>query len=102
MGNKKKKKEKKEKKIKKKPEYRSLEERKEEVKNIMLQLSEFELTPTYEPVKKLYMLFKEYINEDKRIIVNIPFPMINRRIKGLLAINKSEDVTIALINEKFN
>jgi len=86
---------------KKEPEYRTLEERKEEVKQILKQLTEFELTPAYEPVKKLYKLFKEYIDEDKRIVVNIPFPMIKRRIKGVLAINKREDVKIALLNEKF-
>ena len=45
---------------------------------------------------------KEYINEGERITVNIPFPEINRRIKGILAISKREDVTIALLNEKFN
>jgi len=86
---------------KKKPVYRNKKERQEEVKNIILQLSEFNLNPTYEPIKKLYILFKEYINEDRRIKINIPFPEINRRIKGLLAISKSEEVTIALINEKF-
>ena len=91
----------KEKKVKKVPEYRSLTERKEEVKNILQQLSKFELTPAYDPVKQLYKLFKEYIDEDKRIVVNIPFPMINRRIKGILARNKREDVTISLLNENF-
>ena len=89
------------KKEKKKTVYRNKKERQNEVKNIILQLSDFKLNPTYEPIKKLYMLFKEYINEDRRIKINIPFPEINRRIKGLLAINKSEEVTIALINEKF-
>lgn len=87
---------------KKQQEYRSLDERKEEVKIIIKQLSEFDLNISYEPVKKLYLLFTEYIQEDKRIIVNIPFPMINRRIKGILARNKREEVTIGLINEKFN
>ena len=91
----------KEKRVKKEPEYRSIEERKEEVKNILKQLSGFELTPAYEPVKKLYNYFKEYIDTGNRIVVNIPFPMIKRRIKGILAINKREDVTIALIKEKF-
>lgn len=89
------------KKEKKPPEYRSKEERQEEVKNILKQLSEFQLNPTYEPVKKLYLKFQEYIREGQRLLVNIPFPEINRRIKGVLAINKREDVTIALINEKF-
>ena len=98
MGNKKKRKVKKE---KKEPEYRTKEERQTEVKEILKQLSEFQLNPSYEPVKKLYLKFKEYISEGERLIVNIPFPEINRRIKGVLAINKKEDVTIALMKEKF-
>ena len=95
------KKDRKPKKEKKAPEYRTKEERTAEVKHILEQLSEFQLNPTYEPVKKLYMKFREYINEGNRILINIPFPEINRRIKGVLAINKREDVTIALMNEKF-
>tara|TARA_B000000475_G_scaffold224245_1_gene188007 strand:+ start:104 stop:400 length:297 start_codon:yes stop_codon:yes gene_type:complete len=98
MTNKKKRKVKKE---KKEPEYRTKEERQAEVKHILEQLSEFQLNVTYEPVKKLYLKFKEYISDGERLIVNIPFPEINRRIKGILAINKREDVTIALLNEKF-
>ena len=89
------------KKEKKPPEYRSKEERQEEVKNILGQLSQFQLNHTYEPVKKLYIKFQQYIREGERLLVNIPFPQINRRIKGVLAINKREDVTIALMNEKF-
>ena len=76
MGNKKKRK----KKEKKAPEYRSKQERQNEVKHILEQLSDFQLNPTYEPVKKLYFKFKEYINEGERLTVNIPFPEINRRI----------------------
>ena len=98
MGNKKKRKVKKE---KKPPEYRNKEERKAEVKHILEQLTEFQLKITYDPVRKLFVKFKEYINDGERLIVNIPFPEINRRIKGVLAINKKEDVTIALMNEKF-
>ena len=98
MGNKKKRKVKKE---KKPPEYRNKEERKAEVKHILEQLNEFHLNVTYDPVRKLFEKFKEYISEGERLIVNIPFPEVNRRIKGVLAINKREDVTIALMNEKF-
>ena len=86
---------------KKEPEYRTKEERQEEVKEILKQLSHFDLNIKYEPVKKLYLKFKEYISEGNRIIVNIPFPEVNRRIKGVLAISKREEVTIALLNEKF-
>ena len=99
MGNNKKKK--KGKKEKKAPEYRDKKERQEEVANILKQLSDFNLNPTYEPIKKLYQYFKQYISTGDRIIINIPFPEVNRRIKGVLAINKREEVTVALMNEKF-
>ena len=91
----------KKKKTKKEPQYRTREQREEEVKNVMKQLSDFGLNMTYEPIKKLMLLFKEYINEDKNVKVSIPFPEINRRIKGKLATNVKEEVNFALINEKF-
>ena len=81
--------------------YRTKEQRKEEVKEILKQLSHFELTPRYEPVKELYKKFKQYIDMGDRLEINIPFPMINRRIKGLLAISVNEEVWIRLQNEKF-
>ena len=71
------------------------------MKEVLNQLNEFDLNIKYEPIKKLYTLFKEYINEDKRIEINIPFPEINRRIKGLLAISVNENVWIKLKHEKF-
>ena len=92
---------KKNKKEKKKTVYRTKEQRQEEVKEVLNQLNEFDLNIKYEPIKKLYTLFKEYINEDKRIEINIPFPEINRRIKGLLAISVNENVWIKLKHEKF-
>jgi len=87
---------------KKKIEYRTKQERQDEIREILIQLTHFNLDMTYPPVKLLYKKFKEYITEGQRIVVNIPFPEINRRIKGILAISKNEDVTIALLNEKFN
>lgn len=98
MGNNKKRKEKKK---KKEIVYRTKEERQNEVKEILKQLSSFDLNIKYEPIKKLYGLFKTYINEEKRIEVNIPFPEINRRIKGLLAISVKEEVWVNLKHEKF-
>lgn len=87
---------------KKQIEYRTKKERQDEITEILIQLTQFNLDMTYAPVKLLYKKFKEYITEGQRIVVNIPFPEINRRFKGVLAISKNEDVTIALLNEKFN
>ncbi len=41
--------------------YRTKEQRQQEVREILKQLSKFELTPRYEPVKELYKKFKQYI-----------------------------------------
>ena len=71
------------------------------MKEILNKLSEFQLNIKYEPVRKLYELFKKYIDDAERIEVNIPFPDINRRIKGLLAISLKEETWINLKNEKF-
>ena len=87
------------KKVKKEIIYRTKEERQKEVKSILEQLSEFDLDSKYEPIKKLYGLFKTYIAEGNRIIVNIPFPEIKRRIKGLLAVSINEEVWLKLEKE---
>ena len=87
------------KKVKKEIVYRTKEQRQKEVKTILEQLSEFDLDSKYEPIKKLYGLFKTYIAEGNRMIVNIPFPEIKRRIKGLLAISINEEVWLKLEKE---
>ena len=81
--------------------YKTKEQRKDDVKNIIKELNKFELTPTYEPVKKLYVHFKDFIDNGNIVKVNIPFPMINRRIKGNLMPNVKADSVITLINETF-
>lgn len=88
--------------VKKEIVYRTKEERQKEIKEILEKLSNFDLNINYEPIKKLYEKFKEYIQEGNRIEINVPFPEINRRIKGLLAISVREEVWINLKNEKFN
>jgi hypothetical protein len=87
------------KKVKKEIIYRTKEERQKEVKTILEQLSKLDLDSKYEPIKKLYGLFKTYIAEGNRIIVNIPFPEIKRRIKGLLAVSINEEVWLKLKKE---
>lgn len=91
-----------EKRVKKEIVYRTKEERQNEVKEILDKLNDFDLNMSYEPIKKLYQKFKEYIQEGNRIKINIPFPEINRRIQGILAISIREEVWINLKNEKFN
>ena len=48
-------------------QYRTKEERQNEVKHILEQLSEFQLNSSYEPVKKLYLKFKEYTMKDREL-----------------------------------
>ena len=95
------KKNKKNKKEKKEIVFRTKEERKKEVEEVIKQLNEFELTIIYDPIKELFKLFKKYIDEGVDVKVNIPFPTINRRIKGKLSISANEEVNIGLMNEKF-
>ena len=68
--------------VKREIQYRTKEQRQEQVKEVLNKLSEFDLNITYEPVKKLYNLFKEYIQEDRRIEVNIPF-LNNQQVQEL-------------------
>ena len=86
----------------KKIQYKTKEQRKEDVRNIIKELNKFELTLRYEPVKKLYAHFKDFIENGNVVKVNIPFPMINRRIKGNLMPNVKADSVITLVKERFN
>lgn len=83
-------------------ENRNIQERKKEIHAIILKLNELKLNNNYEPIQQLYKLFKNYIENGNRLIINIPFPEINKRIEGILSINKNEEVTIRLKYEKFN
>lgn len=80
---------------------RTKEQRKKEILNIIKQLDSFNLTAAYEPIKQLYEQFKFYINNGEKLKINIPFPMINKRIKGILATSIKEEVWLRLENEKF-
>ena len=76
--------------------YRTLEERKNEVHNIIKTLDELNITKEFNPIKELYNVMFEYIRTGDRIIVNIPFPEMKRKIEGILAINVKESVGIRL------
>jgi hypothetical protein len=89
------------KKEKKEIVYRTKEQRQESVKVILQKLSNFQLNVQYAPIRQLYESFNEFIKEGNRLEINIPFPEINRRIKGVLAISLREEVWVNLHHEKF-
>ena len=84
---------------KKNPTLRSREERQSEIRIIINKLNELELTVAYEPIKQLYKLMQNYVNTGGKIPINIPFPMIKRRIKGLLPDTVNEQCWIKIIPE---
>ena len=90
----------KEKKEKQEPIYRTKEERMAEIKPILSKLSELQLNPEYEPIKKLYLEIRRYIQEGERIEIKIPFPEIGRKILGVLAINVREQVWVKMEKTK--
>lgn len=81
--------------------YKTEQERKSKSLEILQNLNAFGATMTYEPVRQLMKLLSRYNNFGERIVVNIPFPEMERRIKGVLAIHKNEDTWIMLKHEKF-
>lgn len=83
-------------------EYKTKEERQEQVKTIINEISKLELSNQYEPVKKLYACFKKYIDEGNNVKINIPFPMIQRTIVGELKIGKKEECVVCLQNNNNN
>ena len=64
-------------------------------------MNELNLTTEYQAIKEFYNLMFKYINTGERIIINIPFPEIEKRIEGVLAINIKEEVAIRLKCEKY-
>lgn len=74
-------------------------ERTQAVRSIIEKLNEHQFNNTQKPIVELYKLFKKYISEGVRLEVNIPFPEINSRIKGLLAISSREEGYIKLVGE---
>ena len=77
-------------------EYRSKEERQNEAKKILAKLCELRLNSDYDEVKQLISNLQTYIQTGERMEINIPFPAIGRTIKGVLAVNKREQVVVMM------
>ena len=79
-------------------EYKTKEERQEQVKNIIYEITKLGLSIQSEPIKELYSYLRTYINDGIVVKINIPFDEINRTIVGELKIGKKEECVICLKN----
>lgn len=76
---------------------RNKEEKKKIILDIIKKIDELNLNNEYDPIKKLYELFKEYLDNDYSINVNISFPELNKKIIGLLPIKIKNKPMIKLV-----
>lgn len=83
------------------PKQKTEEERRACSREILKQLEGLDLSITHKPIRELLQLLKQYNEEGNRIVVNIPFPELNRRIKGVLATSAREETFVVLKHEKF-
>ena len=80
---------------------RTKEERLEESRKIIAKLTELQLTVAYPPIKQLFILIQDFVDHANRHEVNIPFPMISKRIKGILSNSVNEKIWVKLEHEEF-
>ena len=77
---------------------RSKDERREQVRPIFEKLAELKLTASeHDEIKQLFQILSAYVKTGDKQSINIPFPAINKRIKGTLEPNTSKDSCIRLI-----
>lgn len=76
--------------------YKTKEERQEQVKTIVAEISGLGLSIQYEPVKELYACLRRYIEDDVPVKINIPFPEADRTIVGDLKVGKREECMVCL------
>lgn len=76
--------------------YRNEAERRYETLNIIYQMKQNNLHSYYPAIRKLLDLLNIYVKEGKRIIIDIPFPELKKRIIGTLEVNKKYKCEIVL------
>ena len=86
---------------KKVPILRTDAERRYEVNIIIKKLSELQLTMAYDPIRELYIILNDYVKNGGKKLINIPFPLINKRIKGILSDTLNEECCIKLEHEVY-
>lgn len=84
------------------PNIMTQQQRKEASNHILRQLKDLELNVSHKPIRELLGMLKQYNEDGIRRVINIPFPEVNRRIKGVLSPSVREDTHIVLKFEKFD
>lgn len=79
---------------------RTKEEREKESRKIMETLTSLGLTAAYPAVQRLLPMLSVYVEKGERIEVDIEAPDIQRRVLGVLATSRREEVWLKL--EKMN
>jgi translation initiation factor IF-3 len=77
-------------------EHKTKEERQEQVKTILMEITKLGLSIQYQAVKDLYTHLRTYIEEGIAVKINIPFTEIDRTIVGELKTGKNEECVICL------
>jgi hypothetical protein len=81
--------------------FRSIEQRKAEVKPIILKLNQLHISVNqHDAIKQLFKELQRYINDGIRIELNIPFESYNTTIEGVLATNIKERVWVKFAAKK--
>lgn len=75
---------------------RAREEREAEGRKIIEMLTSLDLTVAYAGVRDLLPVLARYVDEGERTEVSIPIPEIGRRIVGVLATSRREEVWLRL------
>jgi len=75
--------------------YRTKEQRMTEVKPIINKLTELQIKASeHEEIRELLTKIQIYIQQGERIEINIPFPIADVEIKGVLATDIKERVWV--------
>ena len=82
------------------PFHKSKEERIADVKPIIQKLNELELNTSYPAIKRLYKEIGDYMKDGESRKVNIPYPEVNRRIKGFLSGDTRKETWVKLESDE--
>jgi hypothetical protein len=75
--------------------YRTKEQRMTEIKPIIKKLTELQIKASeHEEIRELLTKIQIYIQQGERIEINIPFPIADVEIKGVLATDIKERVWV--------